>query len=354
MTPNNATNTSNQNKIVISFFPNIHTTHGTTENITDLVGFRRDLKKLFTTNVYGDGFNISGTSGKKDNFLCSPAAFDPSKSDDTDRGLDNVLYTSFLALDFDNGDLTPDDFIRIFWTDALRGEKLTFDIMNSAGHDPDNGINKFRVFMYYTTIASVDEHYAIFDTIKTRIAAKGYPTFRNDKDRQSWLADRGMKHVKQSGLDMSKRPPSSLFYLPGKLIGKEDVAFFRSYGNDANRLKGLLIDPATYCQLRKVGTVLTPIEYEIPTLAKPIANLLKAMNSTTDKPRKQDLIDTSIQQYNQIPIGNGQRYSGLFNLAAQLKHHDLTIFEIETCLRSVANGDSKILGRINGVLKNIQ
>lgn len=281
MAPNGAIDTDNKSKILMSFFPNVHASLGTTEDISDLIGFRRDMKKLYTSNVYGDGINLDGETGKDDNFLFSPAEFDPNKSKDTNRGLENVVYTSFLALDFDNGHLTPEEFIRIFWDDALRGEKLAFDIMNSAGHDPENGINKFRVFMYYTTTATVDEHHAIFDTIKSPTAEKGYPTFGDDKEKQLWMAERSIKHVKESGLDMSKRPASSMFYLPGKLKGKEDVAFFKLYGNDVYRLKGLLIDPATFFQLRKMGTVLTPIEYEIPTLAKPIADLLNAMDSTT-------------------------------------------------------------------------
>lgn len=345
---------ANEGAVLISFFSDIHAKQGITENITDLVETRRNLKSIFTANVYGDGSNIPTATGKKDNYLCSPAVFNPNKSDDTDRGLDNVEYTSFLALDFDDGDLTPDDFIKIFWAEALRGEKLAFDIMNSAGHAPANNVNKFRVFIYYTTSASIEEHYAIFDTIKSRLAANGYLSFRNDKDRRTWLSERGLKHIKESGLDLSKRPPNSLFYLPGKLKGREDVAFFKSFGNDANRLKGLLIDPATYYQHQSQKTELVPIEYEPHELAKPIADIVHAMNDGNEEVSRQGKVDGFMQQYRSIPVGGGQRNYGLFVLAWQLRKMGLDISEVERHLRDVACGEKKILGRIPGVLKSIQ
>ena len=51
---------------------------------------------------------------KEDNYLFSPAIFDPNKSPNRYRTKDNILYLRHVVLDFENGELQPDELPRLF------------------------------------------------------------------------------------------------------------------------------------------------------------------------------------------------------------------------------------------------
>jgi hypothetical protein len=76
-----------------------------------------------------------------------------------------------------------------------------------------------------------------------------------------------------SGVDMSKRSPTSLFYLPCQIKGKEQHAFFRSFHTDARGLKRHTIKvdkivAMTHIDNTKVKLVLVD-PHELPSIDLP-------------------------------------------------------------------------------------
>jgi hypothetical protein len=51
---------------------------------------------------------------KQDSYLFSPAIFDPSLPTGKQRGKGNVLYLRHIVLDFEDGELKPEDLPRLY------------------------------------------------------------------------------------------------------------------------------------------------------------------------------------------------------------------------------------------------
>ena len=102
---------------------------------------------------------------KKERFFFIPARFDPSI--DPEKGYRtqaNFHSASMLVLDFDNGSLSPEKFVEMFWTKAGRGQKRSFVICNTFSRSPDEP-NRFRAILFFTTPArSIAEYQAVFDS----------------------------------------------------------------------------------------------------------------------------------------------------------------------------------------------
>ena len=54
------------------------------------------------------------TNSKAENFLFSPAIFDPDRSTETNRGKANIAYLRHVVLDFEDGELRPDELPNLF------------------------------------------------------------------------------------------------------------------------------------------------------------------------------------------------------------------------------------------------
>ena len=54
------------------------------------------------------------TNSKTENFLFSPAIFDPDRSPGTNRGKANIAYLRHVVLDFENGELRPEELPDLF------------------------------------------------------------------------------------------------------------------------------------------------------------------------------------------------------------------------------------------------
>ena len=76
------------------------------------------------------------------------ADFDHQLSGVGYRTIANFVSPSFMALDFNSGELSPDRFVEIFDTKAGRGRKVPFVICNSFGRKPGD-LNRFRVILFY-------------------------------------------------------------------------------------------------------------------------------------------------------------------------------------------------------------
>jgi hypothetical protein len=67
---------------------------------------------------------------KDDNYLFSPAIFDPNKSPNCYRTKENILYLRHVVLDFENAELQPDELPRLF-------PDLQMVVTNTFNHTSD-------------------------------------------------------------------------------------------------------------------------------------------------------------------------------------------------------------------------
>jgi hypothetical protein len=80
-----------------------------------------------------------------------------------------------LVLDFDNGALSPDRFVEIFWTKAGKAGKRSFILCNTFSRSPEEP-NRFRAILFFTTPArSIAAYQAVFDSVILRIVEEGHP-----------------------------------------------------------------------------------------------------------------------------------------------------------------------------------
>lgn len=133
---------------------------------------------------------------KEDNYLISPAVFDPSRSGATSRGLANVLSANGIWIDVDVGDLTHKDFASIFPHIRI----VAFNSFSSTKAQP-----RYRIYIPTSRVLSSDEYASIVSQIVQVVRNVGFPLAKKDSMRDG---------MKVHGVDMSKRHAASLFYLP--------------------------------------------------------------------------------------------------------------------------------------------
>jgi hypothetical protein len=158
-------------------------------------------------------------TGKEANQLISPAIFNPNhpnRDGTQSRGLGNIVQLRHLWLDFDGGDLAPDELPKLF-------PNIRMVVMNSYRHHASKP--RFHVFIPVRQPLTTDAYEALWDIIAEKLEDAGYAV-RHTRTKQN------ATH-RQSGLDCSKRTPTSLFYLPCQ-AQEPDQSFFADY-NDKSR-----------------------------------------------------------------------------------------------------------------------
>ena len=120
---------------------------------------------------------------KDDLTLFNSSVFEPPRGAEGYRRQDYFRRSSFLVLDFDNGELSPEQFIGIFWSKARRGQKRSFLICNSLSRSLQQP-NRFRVIMFYKRPAtSIGQHEAILADVIRRLELNGFPDARTGSIR---------------------------------------------------------------------------------------------------------------------------------------------------------------------------
>jgi hypothetical protein len=153
--------------------------------------------------------------------------------DDTRRSLDNAMYSTALFIDIDDGDLSPEEFHRIFSEVYPTSHFIT----NSASRSVEQP-NRYRAAFFVKEIMNDNTYRIVHNHIISLLEKQGYKTIPLMPKEK--IKDYIEKHpgAKFSGVDMSKNNLSSIFYAPCQVIGNEDHAFFWYFGTnnrDANR-----------------------------------------------------------------------------------------------------------------------
>ena len=149
----------------------------------------------------------------------STAIFDPNQVKGTARGTGNIVYLQNLWLDFEDGDLSPDEFPTLF-------PRTRMILTNTFRHTVARP--RYRVIIPTTDQLMPEVYLLLYEQIARKLEDAGYavPRRKPKAGRTSNAANR------QSGLDWSKRLPTSLFYLPSQAADPSQ-SFFRDYSDTA-------------------------------------------------------------------------------------------------------------------------
>lgn len=227
---------------------------------------------------------------KDDNFLISPATFDAVIAGvDTQRGLDNVVTARGVWLDFDDGDLTHDEFGALFPT-------LRFAASNTYSSTGRN--NRWRAFIPTSREMSADEYASVVRQIERRLVDQRWA------DRSS----EGRRH----GLDGSKLHAASMFYAPCQ-ASDPTASFFHDY-NELPR-KALDVD-------RWMAAATSVAAVPLPTIASvlPQSGRQAVFQATT--------------VWRSTPAGSGRK--AFYALAMRLMRAGISLNEMEVLLTQEA------------------
>jgi hypothetical protein len=230
---------------------------------------------------------------KAANPLFSPAIFDPNQSSTSKRGRENIVYLQNLVLDFENGELLPEEIPNLF-------PDLRLIVTNTYGHSSSSP--RFRVIILTSKTIGPDAYEALWDAVANKLRDAGY--IKSPKGKSS---------LQKSGLDHSKRTPTSLFYLPAQAENPAE-SFFRVY-SDGNR------------QLLEPGIWLRNMRLNVPD--EP--NIVVVHPSACD----QAAFEAAIKKWRQAEPGRGN--DQFYLLAVELKRLGLTESEIKQTLVQEAN-----------------
>jgi hypothetical protein len=173
------------------------------------------------------------------------------------RTLDNVELASLVVVDIDDGDLSPEEFHRIF----SQEQKHSFFMCNSFSRSAEKP-NNYRAVFFINQVVN-DEIYRDVQTYLQRIIHQhGYITCW-PKDHEIQLAKNPKAQF--SGIDLSKTHTASFFYIPCKVQDRLEWSFFwRVNLKDAAQLKRYAIDVEKVIQYAPATTELAELVYESP------------------------------------------------------------------------------------------
>jgi hypothetical protein len=250
---------------------------------------------------------------KTESSLICPAIFD-----EDGRKEENIRYCRGVWLDFENGDLTPEEFAKMFPT-------LWMVIFNSYSHTSQKP--RFRVMILTTTRLTTAAYKRIWDRIALKIETAGY-SVRLKKGRPA-------QGKKKSGIDPTSRCPTQLFYLPVQCKYCDGMdSFFWNLKEGREALDAVQwIENDHYIP-------------DAPRIASEPQG--EASNQSPDRIGAEKDIDA----YLSLP--RGEQNPGLWTLLNQLKRHHLPSDEIIQRLTYAANRSHNSKDRLRQVQQFIK
>jgi hypothetical protein len=240
---------------------------------------------------------------KEENNLISPAVFDPGRGGDKKRGRENIVYIRHLWLDFEDGNLRAEELAALFPHTRML-------VMNSYRHQSDKP--RFRAIVLLDRVLTPDAYELLFDNIARKIEDAGFVCRRKKEGTTKKVSPPPGKLP--SGLDWSKRAPTSLFYLPCQAADPSQSFFI-----DYNGPERAVLNPLSWIENSVVP--LTP----------------RVEPATPPEPREsvkinEQLVEGATAEWRRCPPGDGN--AEFFRYALALKRAGLDHHEIESTLRS--------------------
>jgi hypothetical protein len=201
-------------------FPDIYSQSIDTYESTSISEFVQEMKQWHTNNIIGN---------KNNNVLINSVIY----KDNTRRSLDNAIYSTALFIDIDDGDLSPEEFHRIF----SEVYPISHFVTNSASRSAAQP-NRYRAVFFVKEVMNDDTYRIVHQHIISLLDKQEYKTIPlMPKEKLKEYLEK-YPNAKFTGVDMSKNNLSSIFYAPCQIIGHEDHAFFWNHGTnnrDVNR-----------------------------------------------------------------------------------------------------------------------
>lgn len=264
---------------------------------------------------------------KEDAGLISPAFFDADKDPDTSRGLANIRHVRGIWLDNDGGDLTHEDFARLF-------PYRRIVVWNTYSSTPE--LPRWRAFIPTTQAMSIRVHALILGQIMRVLNKAGY-----------WSKDQLAKNPaiegqKRHGFDTSKLNAASLFFLPAKARDPAG-SFFHDYGVGNPKRKP--IEPTTWIKKSIVHPNPEPEAPPVVTRAvspicgggsQKLQEIRAALANKSGENRRDQWVDEAIAEWRANALQPGQGNQSFFALGAALHRAGLDPFEIRQVLDNEA------------------
>ena len=261
---------------------------------------------------------------KEDNYLFSPAIFDPNKSTGKNRGKENILYLRHIVLDFENGELQPETLPKLF-------PDLQMVVTNTFNHTSDEP--HFRAVLFTDEPMTAEAYGLIYNSIADKLEEAGYSVSRNNKRQKP----SGRSHIRPSGLDWHGSRPTSVFYLPCQGEVPKD-SFFHEHIEGRHPL-----NPSTW----------------IENSAIPLQPKFKSFDPLGNKTSEVDCaaVELAVKLWRELQVEPGNGHDMFFMLARSLKLAGMDYPEIEMKLRSeveFAYTPSERKSEIQGLIRDLR
>lgn len=230
----------------------------------------------------------------------------------------NFVRADGLILDFDAGNLSPEEFVRIFWKDAVRN-KRSFIICNSFSRSPSNP-NKFRVIMPFRKSAtSLEMFQAVYDEIVRRLRSNGYTR-------------------KAAKLDPLCRSGIQPFFIPCTNRAHKESGFFEVYGLGKQEFERYGIDPTTY--LTTAYEKVTPIR-------------TRSTTSQPNGPTSHERQELALAWMKKIQAMTADRHLPFFEMGRDLAAKGFTKDGVSYWLYRTAGNERKMLEKVDLILSSL-
>jgi hypothetical protein len=250
---------------------------------------------------------------KSDNFLISPAVFDPTPISGKQRAEDNVVYCRGVVMDFENGELPPKELPLLF-------PDIRMVVTNSFSST--KGKPRYRAIVPTNQPMTVEMYRAVYDAIAAKLEDAGYYV-GNRKRRGA---------TKPSGLDWSKRNPASPFYLPCR--AKANGASFLTYYDDAG------------------SKTLNPVIWITNTI--PESEEGPVWDGSKQQEVNHAIVDAALHEWRAGPKGQGN--DAFFRLGVNLRKAGLSPAEIRAILMEEephARSANDRRAQVNGIMATL-
>jgi hypothetical protein len=243
----------------------------------------------FLREAYGHRFQNKG-----ENWLISPAVFDPEIGPGY-RQRGNIKYLRHIWLDFDEGELLPDEFPHLF-------PHVQMLICNSFNHSSEKP--RFHVLLLTSQPMTPEASELGYDCIEAKLRDAGY--WVNKKKKSSSCP----AHLRPSGLDWSKRASTSLFYLPSQAADPKQ-SFFELYEGEGRA-------PIDVEQWIAAAQISPEPQYE-------------PLDQRTG-PRNEEAVQIAISEWRQSPQFPNEGNDRFFRLGLGLRAAGMTDSELQATL----------------------
>lgn len=263
-------------------------------------------------------FGRTTVTNKDEVVMLNSAVFDGSIDTDGYRRQANFIQSNMMILDFDDGELSAEQFEDIFWYRTNKVQRRSFIICNSYSRSKEQP-NRFRVFMFYKhAVTSIEQHKAVLKDITNTLEKNGFDSTN-------------------SGLDSTCKSGIQSFYMPCINRSQPDYAFFRKHG--LKRIADIDkygIDTKTIIKTQPTVTeekYSDSWSYDIPNIEREqsIANIIQSMKLRTK-----------------------DRHNAFFDAAIKFRGLGLSLSEIENRCYEIAGNEEMMRKKVSSIMASLR